>query len=105
MVLDIKEIPVQREKVPSGHSPCCSLDYFPNAGILTFHDQSSPGGNHIVFSVSWQRARLGSMGWDVTKPVAVTMAASATRPVGSVRAWQAGPGPTAQKVSLRSQEK
>lgn len=41
----------------------------------------------------------------VTKPVAAVTMASATRPVGSVCAHQAGPDPTAQKVSLHNREK
>lgn len=46
-------------------------------------------------------AQLVSMGRDVTKPaVAVTMA-SATRPLGSVCARQAGLDPTAQKNALQ----
>ena len=44
------------------------------------------------------------MGRDVTKPVAVVTTASATQPVGSVRAHRAGRGPTAQKVSLHNRE-
>lgn len=39
------------------------------------------------------------MGKDVTKPVAVETAASATRPAGSVNARQGGPDPPAQRVS------
>lgn len=38
------------------------------------------------------------MGKDVTRPVAAVTMASATRPVGSARARQAGLDPAAQKV-------
>lgn len=47
------------------------------------------------------RAQPVSMGKDVTKPVAAVTMASATRPVGSVCAHPAGPGPTAQKNALQ----
>lgn len=42
---------------------------------------------------------------DVTEPVAAVTMASATRPVDGVSACQAGPDPTAQKVSEYSTEK
>lgn len=52
----------------------------------------------ILLSLSWQRAPLAPMGKDVTRPVAAVTLASATRPVDSVHAHQAGPDPAAQKV-------
>lgn len=79
-----------------------------SAGI-TFHTLEFPlliSGVHkevmILFVFLWQHARRVSMGKDVIKPVAARTTASATRPAGSVCVHQAGPAPSAQKVSSRT---
>lgn len=59
----------------------------------------------ILLSLSWQRALLAPTGKDVTRPVAAVTMASATRPVDSVRAHRAGPGPAAQKVGENTKQR
>lgn len=67
--------------------------------------QSSSEGNDIVCPPPWQRAQRVSMGKDVTIPVVAITMAAATRRAGNVYVHQAGPGPTARKVSVQNGER